>query len=77
MSVETKSRKRVRSVSSECIFTNQNKYFINQQIIDQNDANKMKEIHGEFDNNQDRCISKGTLFGQIYVIFHPIPRQNH
>lgn len=53
MSAETKNRKRVRSVSNECIF-NQNKIFINQQMIDQNDANKMKEIHGEFDTEYSR-----------------------
>lgn len=74
MSADTKCRKRVRSVSNGCIFTNQNKYFINQQIIDQNDANKMKEIHGEFgDNSTNRVhVTDVTVF-----FFFSFARQNH
>lgn len=44
--LNTRNRKRYRSASNECN-ENQSKYFINQQIIDQNDANKMKLIHGK------------------------------
>jgi len=43
----TINRKRRRSISSEYIFTIQSKYFINQQLVDLNDENKMKEIHGK------------------------------
>lgn len=72
MSVRTKNRKRARSVSNEGILI-QNKVFINQQMIDQNDANKMKEIHGEFDYNKT-SPNNGQL---AFLIKLSIRRQNH
>lgn len=45
------NRKRHRSTSNDCNYENQAKYFINQQIVNLNDANKMKEIHGKYMRN--------------------------
>lgn len=42
------SRKRVRSQSHELPIVAQSKHFINQHVLDQRDATKMKQIHGEF-----------------------------
>lgn len=48
------SRKRIRSHSNEAPFEVQSKHFINQHILDQRDASKMKQIHGKF---QWRCTT--------------------
>lgn len=41
------SRKRLRSKSSEQPYDIQSKHFINQQIMNERDKNKMKTIHGK------------------------------
>lgn len=46
-SLSTKSRKRLRTESNENGVAAQSKYFINQQIIDRRDSDKMKQIYSE------------------------------
>lgn len=69
MAAGVKAHKRARSESDECVFSHRSKCFINQQIIDQNDANKMKKIHGE--------LSFITKLAERITTFNACCRQNH
>jgi hypothetical protein len=54
----TESRKRIRSGDDE--FGLQTKYFVNQQLVDKNSANRMKIVYGE------------SLAGLKFIVFNQI-----
>lgn len=46
------SRKRTRSIENDHYLETQTKHFINEQTVNASDANKMKLIHGKFNETK-------------------------
>lgn len=51
------SRKRSRSIENDYYLETQTKHFINEQMVNANNLDKMKQIHGKFNETKHYFIA--------------------